>query len=105
MFLSIPSRVDLRMCSLPECNFREVPIIVADAVVAVVAVVVAAVMMTVRTLGTQTDGIVIAILFGNMITPIINRIVKRSNTKTLVKTSLFLVLVIALATFSLAYFL
>ena len=69
------------------------------------AVVIAAIMMTVRTLGTQTDGIVIAILFGNMITPIINRIVKRSNTKTLVKTSLFLVLVIALATFSLAYFL
>jgi electron transport complex protein RnfD len=71
----------------------------------VYAVVVAASMMTIRTLGIQTDGIVIAILFGNMITPLINRIFKRSNTKTFVKTSLFLVLTIAIVTFSLGYIL
>ena len=67
------------------------------------AVVVAVLAMTVRTLGAETEGIVFAILFGNMITPFINRTVKRSNNKTLLKTSLYLVLAVLFVTVFLGY--
>ena len=50
------------------------------------AVVVAVLMMTVRVLGDNSEGLIFAILFGNMITPFINRTVKRSNKQTLIKT-------------------
>ena len=69
------------------------------------AVVVAILMMTVRTLGAETEGIVFAILFGNMITPFINRTVKRSNKKTLLKTSLYLVLTVLFVTVFIGYIL
>jgi len=52
----------------------------------VYAVVIAVLMMTVRVLGDNTEGLIFAILFGNMITPFINRTVQRSNKKTLIKT-------------------
>ena len=58
------------------------------------AVVVAVLMMLVRILGAETEGIVFAVLFGNMITPFINRTVKRSNSKTLLKTSISLVIIV-----------
>lgn len=54
------------------------------------AVVVAVLMMLVRVLGYEAEGIVFAILFGNMITPFINRTVKRSDNKTFLKTGLIL---------------
>lgn len=54
------------------------------------AVVVAVLMMLVRVLGQETEGIVFAILFGNMITPFINRTVKRSDKNTFIKTGLIL---------------
>lgn len=69
------------------------------------AVVVAVLMMTVRTLGAETEGIVFAILFGNMITPFINRTVKRSNSKTLIRTSLYLVIIVLFITVFLGYIL
>jgi len=69
------------------------------------AVVVAVLAMTVRTLGQETEGIIFAILFGNMITPFINRTVKRSNDKTLIKTSIYLVLAVLFITVFLGYIL
>lgn len=65
------------------------------------AVIVAVFMMLVRTLGAQTEGLVFAILFGNMITPLINRTVKRSNTRGLVKTLIASVIIVALVTVAL----
>ena len=53
------------------------------------AVVVAILMMTVRTLGKEVEGLVFAVLFGNMITPFLNRTVKRSDKKALIKTLIF----------------
>jgi electron transport complex protein RnfD len=49
-------------------------------------VTVAVLMMMMRTLSDNSEGVVFAVLFGNMITPFINRTVKRSNKKALVKT-------------------
>ena len=53
------------------------------------AVVVAILMMTVRTLGKEIEGIVFAVLFGNMITPFLNRTVRRSDKKALIKTLIY----------------
>ena len=53
----------------------------------VYAVVIAVITMAVRVLGDEPEGIVFAILFGNMITPFLNRTVKRSNKKSLIKTA------------------
>ena len=52
----------------------------------VYGVVVATMMMLVRVLGDSAEGLVFAVLFGNMITPFLNRTVKRSNKQTLIKT-------------------
>lgn len=61
------------------------------------AVVIAVLMMLVRVLGKQVEGIVFAVLFGNMITPFINRTVRRSDKKALIKT---LAIVIVFVVFS-----
>ncbi|MDC0558921.1 RnfABCDGE type electron transport complex subunit D [Candidatus Izimaplasma bacterium] len=58
------------------------------------ATVVAVLTMMVRVLGTYNEGVIFAILFGNMLTPFINRTVKRSNNKTLIKTVVFSVLAV-----------
>lgn len=66
----------------------------------VYAVVVAVLMMTVRVLGDNTEGLIFAVLFGNMITPFINRTVRRSNKKALIKTlvlSLVFILIASVA--------
>lgn len=69
------------------------------------AVVIAVLMMLVRVLGYETEGIVFAILFGNMITPFINRTVKRSDGKTFLKTSLILLGTVLFITISLGFIL
>ncbi len=69
------------------------------------AVVVAVLMMLVRVLGHQAEGIVFAILFGNMITPFINRTVKRSDSKSFLKTSLILIFTVLFITVSLGFIL
>ena len=48
--------------------------------------VVAILMMLVRVLGSNAEGLIFAVLFGNMITPFLNRTVTRSNNKTFIKT-------------------
>jgi len=58
------------------------------------AAVVAVIMMAVRILGTQTEGLIFAILFGNMITPFLNRTVKRSDAKSFLTTLIVLVIVV-----------
>jgi len=50
------------------------------------AVVIGVMMMLVRVLGNEAEGLVFAVLLGNMITPFLNRTVKRSNKKGLIKT-------------------
>ena len=67
------------------------------------AVVVAVLMMLVRVLGHEAEGIVFAILFGNMITPFINRTVKRSDNKTFLKTSLILLFTVLFITVFLGF--
>ena len=52
----------------------------------VYAVAVAVLTVAVRVLGKEVEGVVFAVLFGNMITPFLNRTVKRSDKKTLIKT-------------------
>jgi len=51
------------------------------------AVVIAVLTMAVRVLGTNPEGIIFAVLFGNMITPFLNRTVKRSNKRTFIITA------------------
>lgn len=50
------------------------------------AVVIGVMMMLVRVLGNEAEGLVFAVLLGNMITPFLNRTVTRSNKKSLIKT-------------------
>jgi electron transport complex protein RnfD len=50
------------------------------------AVAVATLTVAVRVLGKEIEGIVFAVLFGNMITPFLNRTVRRSDKKALIKT-------------------
>lgn len=69
------------------------------------AVVVAVLTMVVRILGTEIEGIVFAVLFGNMITPFLNRTVKRSNKHTLIKTSIILFVVVVFVGASLGFLL
>jgi len=69
------------------------------------AVVVAVLMMLVRVLGDQPEGLVFAILFGNLITPFINRTVKRSNKSTLIKTSIILFIVVIFTSIALGFIL
>lgn len=68
-------------------------------------VTVAVLMMLMRTLSDNAEGIVFAVLFGNMITPFINRTVKRSNKKALIKTVIACVIIVAVATVSIGFIL
>ncbi len=67
------------------------------------AVVVGVLTMIVRALGAEIEGIVFAILFGNMITPFLNRTVKRSNKKIFIKTSIILLIVVIFTGFALGF--
>lgn len=58
------------------------------------AVIVAVMTMLVRVVGDAIEGVVFAILLGNMITPYLNRTVTRSNKATLIKTSIVLLLIV-----------
>ena len=69
------------------------------------AVVIGVLMMLVRILGNETEGIVFAILFGNMITPFINRTVKRSDNKAFLKTGLILLFSVLFISVSLGFIL
>ena len=62
----------------------------------VYAVVIAIITMAVRVLGDEPEGVVFAILFGNMITPFLNRTVKRSNKVTYIKTAVISFVVVVL---------
>ena len=59
-------------------------------------VVVAVLTMAVRVLGSNPEGVIFAILFGNMITPFLNRTVKRSNKSTFIKTGVISLVVVLL---------
>jgi electron transport complex protein RnfD len=61
------------------------------------AVVVAIMTMLVRVIGAEPEGVVFAVLLGNMITPFLNRTVTRSNKSTLLKTSITLAVVVLFA--------
>jgi len=71
----------------------------------VYAVVVAVLMMLVRVLGNNNEGLIFAILFGNMITPFINRTVRRSNNRTLIKTVSLSLLFVILSAVALGFIL
>lgn len=71
----------------------------------VYAVVIAIIMMTVRVLGDNTEGLIFAVLFGNMITPFINRTVRRTNKKTLIKTLVVSLVFILITAVSLGFIL
>ena len=67
------------------------------------ATVVALLTVMVRVIGAQVEGLVFAVLFGNMITPYLNRTVTRSNKKTLIKTLIFVSLLVIVSGFALGY--
>lgn len=69
------------------------------------AVVIGIMMMLVRVLGNEAEGLVFAVLFGNMITPFINRTVKRSNKKGLLKTVSILAVAVIFMGFVLGFLL
>lgn len=69
------------------------------------AVIIGVLTMMVRVLGQEVEGVVFAVLFGNMITPFLNRTVKRSNSKSLTKTLIFAVVFILIAGFALGFIL
>ena len=67
------------------------------------AVAVAVLTIAVRVLGKEIEGIVFAILFGNMITPFLNRTVKRSDRKALIKTLVFSFLFVVFSAIALGF--
>ena len=62
-------------------------------------------MMLFRTVSENVEGLIYAVLFGNMITPFINRTVKRSNTKSLRITIAVLAVVVIIATIAIGFML
>jgi electron transport complex protein RnfD len=68
-------------------------------------VVVGLLMMLFRTVSENVEGLIYAVLFGNMITPFINRTVKRSNQKSLRITLAVLVVVVLIATVAIGFML
>lgn len=68
-------------------------------------VTVAVLMMMMRTLSDNVEGVVFAVLFANMITPFINRTVKRSNTGSLIKTIIGCVIFVVIATIAIGFML
>ncbi|PAT02058.1 hypothetical protein CI105_04125 [Candidatus Izimaplasma bacterium ZiA1] len=61
------------------------------------AVIIALMTMAVRVLGNQVEGIVFAILLGNMLTPWMNRTVKRSSKKSFLTTIAVALVIVILA--------
>jgi len=68
-------------------------------------VVVGLLMMLFRTVSENFEGLIYAVLFGNMITPFINRTVKRSNPKSLRITIAVLAVVVLIATVAIGFML
>ncbi len=62
-------------------------------------------MMLFRTVSENVEGLIYAVLFGNMITPFINRTVKRSNAKSLRITIVVLIVVVLVATVTIGFML
>ena len=62
-------------------------------------------MMLFRTVSENVEGLIYALLFGNMITPFINRTVKRSNAKALRITVAVLTVVVLVATIAIGFML
>ncbi len=69
----------------------------------VYAVVVALLTVAVRVLGKEIEGVVFAVLFGNMITPFLNRTVKRSDKKALIKTLIILFVFVLFSAIALGF--
>jgi electron transport complex protein RnfD len=66
-------------------------------------VTVAILMMLIRTVSDSVEGLVYAVLFGNMITPFINRTVRRSNQKTLWTTVAVLAVIVIGVTIAIGF--
>lgn len=71
----------------------------------VYAVTVAILMMVFRTLSSNVEGLIYAVLFGNMITPFLNRTVKKSNKKALIKTLIGITIAVVGVTFIIGFML
>lgn len=69
------------------------------------AVTVASLMMVFRTLSGNVEGLLYAVLFGNMITPFLNRTVKQSNRKALTKTVVFSAILVIVVTLAIGFML
>lgn len=69
------------------------------------AVTVASLMMVFRTLSDNVEGLIYAVLFGNMITPFLNRTVKQSNKKALIKTLVGVVIMVLIITLAIGFML
>lgn len=69
------------------------------------AVTVASLMMVFRTLSDNVEGLIYAVLFGNMITPFLNRTVKQSNKKALIKTLVSVVIMVVIITVAIGFML
>lgn len=69
------------------------------------AVVIAIITMAVRVLGNEPEGVVFAVLFGNMITPLLNRTVKRSDKTTFIRTAVISFIVVVFVGFLLGFIL
>jgi electron transport complex protein RnfD len=69
----------------------------------VYAVVVALLTVAVRVLGKEVEGVVFAVLFGNMITPFLNRTVKRSDKKALIKTLIISFVIVVFSAIALGF--
>jgi len=67
------------------------------------AVVVALLTVAVRVIGKEIEGVVFAVLFGNMITPFLNRTVKRSDKKGLVKTLVISIIIVIFSAIALGF--
>ncbi|QVK21404.1 RnfABCDGE type electron transport complex subunit D [Mycoplasmatota bacterium] len=63
----------------------------------VYAVIVGLLTVMIRTIGSNLEGVLFAVLLGNLITPFLNRTVKRSNLISLAKALVFAVIVIVAA--------
>jgi electron transport complex protein RnfD len=69
----------------------------------VFAAIVGLLTVMIRVLGSNTEGVLFAILLGNLITPYINRTTRRSTTVSLVKALIFVAVVIVAGGFVIGY--
>ncbi|MCF7927370.1 MAG: RnfABCDGE type electron transport complex subunit D [Candidatus Izimaplasma sp.] len=68
-------------------------------------VVIGVMTMLVRLLGDAAEGVVFAVLLGNLLTPFMNRTVTRSNKKRLIKTVTYSLLIVIIITISIGFIL